>query len=565
MQNRARNAGLKRDLQVAKLPTVVLTSARGRPFGSLGFVPGGLENFLTELERRKLVGAQLEQALERVASAEKGARSRAVDDVRALLRQHDLLGYYPEFSGEKTLVWKEDAPAEMELTARPAAQPTMPPQAEPAEPPAEPAAAQPPAAVPAPKVDVVAKLVDARVDLTLSSGEILTNRQVLRVGRGKDDNSVGSLTLADGAAGRSTLIAGARIREIALPGGRPLFVYDSVRKVLVPPDQIAERHASGKASAGPAENAAPATAGPEKAGPDDSDLRWPELSDDQQRQAVDGQREALKLIGPKVPNLGLRLYETKRFLFYSDIPGRLVSTVYVPYLDQMYVQLCTAYGIDPNRNIWKGKATIVAFAQAASFRAHEAQFYEPLADWELAAGLAHEHGDGKVLISCCAGSDPAFFGGLLVHETVHGFNFRHRSAERLPSWLNEGIAEWAAARVVKGDQTVRRRVEDAVQKMRDTRSLGGNFFDAEQIEAWQYGAAANMVDFLLRYTPPAPNSGGRARNRNESQESPCFRRFIEAIKDGTPWPDVLWQVYRLKIPELAQTFGLTIGIPNLQP
>jgi hypothetical protein len=183
----------------------------------------------------------------------------------------------------------------------------------------------------------------------------------------------------------------------------------------------------------------------------------------------------------------------------------------------------------------------------------------------MVRGLAHSFSDGEVLISCYAFGDPKNLAIVMVHETSHGFNHRYKSPRRLPSWLNEGIAEWIAQQVVVGDQTVRRKVEMAVQQMYRTRSLGGDFFTAAHIETWQYGAAASMIDFLLKYNPtPQPAKAG-SRSRAKQQEPACFRKLIEGIKDGTAWEESLRQAYGLTPAELAQLYGQAYGIPGLQP
>lgn len=388
-------------------------------------------------------------------------------------------------------------------------------------------------------------LVGTRVDVTLASGETVANVKVVAARPGKREGSYATVTVADPDSGKPVRLSAPKIREISAPGGEALLVYDAMQKALVPPKD-ARRPA---AAAAPAGTAAPVTG----------------LNDRQQEKAVAAQRVFLDQIGGKVPNLGLRLYETKRFLFYSDIPAPIVAT-YVRYLDDMYVRLCSAYGINAAVNIWKGKATIVAFANKASFVQFESAFYNTPPE-ENVQGLAHSRGDGSVVISCYAGSDSRYFAVILVHETAHGFTRRYFGGN-IPSWLNEGISDWVANAVVVGNPQIPRKVERAVRQMQLTRSLGGDFFTAEHISDWQYGAAAGMITFLLAYNPstqsaPPPRSASKAR-RAESEPT-AFRKFLDGIKSGSSWQESLQAAYGLTPAELAQRYGQANGIPDLRP
>jgi len=290
---------------------------------------------------------------------------------------------------------------------------------------------------------------------------------------------------------------------------------------------------------------------------------WPELTDAQQEAALTKQRAFLDELKQKVPGRGLQSYETEHFLFYSDLPGNIITTSYLPYLDKMYVQLCGAFGLDPAKNHWKGKATIVAYVNEADFHSFEQTFYgDP---HQVAQGTANLHGDGTVRIGCHAGADPLYFASVLVHETAHGFNWRYRSGDHIPSWLDEGAAEWIANRVVTTDKAVQRKVERAIKQMKQTRSLGGNFFTADHIVDWQYGAAASMTDFLLNYEPPAAGKSTTRSARAAKPEAIRYRKLIDGIKDGLGWETALQEAYGLTPAQLVQAYGQSIGIPDLQP
>jgi hypothetical protein len=260
----------------------------------------------------------------------------------------------------------------------------------------------------------------------------------------------------------------------------------------------------------------------------------------------------------------------------------------------MYLTLCAAYGIDPETNIWKGKAIILAFANEASFQRFEALYFHhfPKAGVTMLGtahvlGTAHLRPDGSVIISCYVPKPPpdpppgvveplavrvarhnglmsATLSGVIVHETSHGFAYRYKSSQVLPNWLDEGIADWTAGQVVPGDRSIAKKVQDSISEVQSRGNLGGNFFTATNIEAWQYGVAVSMVDFLLKYNPKPQHKKSGVKSRS-NKGGACFREFIELIKDETPWEDALRQAYGLTPAKLLPVYGKTIGVPHLRP
>ncbi|MBN2579817.1 MAG: hypothetical protein JXB10_12590 [Pirellulales bacterium] len=373
------------------------------------------------------------------------------------------------------------------------------------------------------------------VDVTLTGGVLRGGVTLQKLVEGKAQGTYSAAAVSNGPSGRPEVLGARRIREIALPGARPFLVYQAKSNALtIAPDAGA---AKGK-------NKLPGAK---------SSVRWPELSERQQYAAVLEEKNLLQEIDREVPNAGMKLYETRRFIFYSDIPERWIATLYAPYLDQMYGKLCQAYGLDPQQNLWRGKAVILAYQNPASFTIFETKLFH--FERPSAQGAAHCLSDGTVLIACYAGRDPHYFGAVLVHETAHGFTHRFCSPRRIPSWLNEGISEWIAKQVVPQDQGINRKVQRAVQRMRESGSLGGDFFTAEHIGDWQYGAAASMVDFLLR----SPGASRRGKS------AVPFHQFVELIKDGVPWEESLQRAYGMTPAELTWNFGKSLGIPNLRP
>jgi hypothetical protein len=292
---------------------------------------------------------------------------------------------------------------------------------------------------------------------------------------------------------------------------------------------------------------------------------WPRLSDEQQKLAVSRERAHFDVLRKRIPNRGMHFHETRRFFFFTDIPQQTVDKYLVPYMDKMYALLCDAYSLDPEENLWVGKAVIVAFVDESSFWQYEQAYFGY--SGRGAQALCNRNRDGSVVVAGYGGDDLHYFSAAVVHETTHGFNYRYRTRNDLPSWLDEGMAEWVANHVTGGDRGITQRIQEATQRMRKTGSMGGDaFFKAEQIDAVSYGQANAFVGFLASYNSKATKAKKTpAKSKSYAPHEPTtFCKFINGIKDGAAWEASLQKVYGTSLDDLVGQFGVSQGIPNLQ-
>lgn len=271
---------------------------------------------------------------------------------------------------------------------------------------------------------------------------------------------------------------------------------------------------------------------------------WEKLSDEDRQKFVDEEKEFLKEVGVYFQKLPMKFYETKYFLFFTDFPPAQVAP-YIAKLDKMNEVLGQAFGFGPGENVWRGKAVIVAFVNRNAFIEFEREFME-YPDTGDAQGLCHSDSTGRVLVSCYRGNNPSFFGALLVHETSHGYCHRYLSTASIPSWLNEGLAEWVATAAVPREGEMNRRRQEATLRLRQTGTLEGLLSD-QVSEHWHYGAAHSIVDLLIKENPQQ------------------FRLFLNGIKQGLPWEDSLVRAYGATAPDLIRLYARSIGVQNLQP
>lgn len=273
---------------------------------------------------------------------------------------------------------------------------------------------------------------------------------------------------------------------------------------------------------------------------------WDPLTEEDHAKAIEAHKQRYQEVAKLLP--GLQLYETKHFLFCSNLQPQQVR-VFVQSLDRMYSWMQHTYGVDPNQPVWRGKASVFAFAQKSEFVAFESKFMENDSTG-FAMGLCHHDWDRNVCVACYTGDDPDYFATILVHETSHGFIFCYQTRALVPSWVNEGMAEVIASKMVPSSQGVQRKEKKFIESMLQSPQprLGDDFFSTTQnIPSDRYGSATSMTRFLIQ----------------TDQEK--YVRFIKLLKEGMSWEEALEASYNANKQQLVSAYGRWIGVPNLRP
>lgn len=322
-------------------------------------------------------------------------------------------------------------------------------------------------------------------------------------------------------------------------------------------------------------------------------LLWTDLDLPEYRRRLEEQRTQIKDFQKTFPRL--KSYETRYFILVSDAPPAVFRHI-VLTLDNMYALLCKSFGIpkieegsaedlasqleksvksttgtdglenadedtdeDADvkkdkkkkgkakqiwKNIWQAKCTVVVFMNESDFNRFEMQYYQTSVPPTI-RGLCHQNTFGNVLISCKSTENPLDFYAVLVHETTHGFVWMHRSAKSLPTWLNEGIAEWCSGMIVTQSKSLPLKQRAGLDRIKQTGSLDG-LFVLQDIAAWQYGIASMMTDTILKSNPKV------------------FIELINGIKSGEDPQECLKKYYKVDYEQFARVFGRRIGVPGLR-
>ncbi len=269
---------------------------------------------------------------------------------------------------------------------------------------------------------------------------------------------------------------------------------------------------------------------------------WGELSDEVMAKSV----EALKGVGREAQrrlDKPLDLYETRYFLFYSDL-DRDEAMRWATLLDEMYVRLAKLFALDPKVNIFRGKGLIFVFQRPEDYARFQVLVHGT--DPSGSAGMAHTFGNGFVHVAFYRQPHDMSFATVLVHETVHGFLHRYRGPAPIPTWANEGLANYIAERLVRRATLIEQFDHLAMRQLRREPSLAG-FFDAPRLAGWQYGVATRVTELMIQ------------QNRRG------YVAFINGIKDGMPWRESLEQHYGAGVDRIVRAYGHAIGIPELTP
>ena len=212
--------------------------------------------------------------------------------------------------------------------------------------------------------------------------------------------------------------------------------------------------------------------------------------------------------------------ETRYFLFYSDLSRRDTMEI-AGVLDSMYERVIEMLRLPKGMNLFWGKCGILVCRDAERFQMIESLAFN---NNRLAGGYFHAIGPRSFVNIY---RDHSGFYEVMVHETVHAIMHRFLSPVSLPTWANEGFAEYIAANSSRGTKVDRMHQSDGIHYIRQRGSvldiMRMNYADGSWAGPGQVGYAVSylMIDLMV------------------SQNSAGFVDWIRAVKAGKPWEQAL--------------------------
>lgn len=175
-------------------------------------------------------------------------------------------------------------------------------------------------------------------------------------------------------------------------------------------------------------------------------------SEEQHRQAVKAfkhfvETEVRSKIAPD-----LVLLETRHFLIWTDWPEAKRNLI-PDWAEQLYNVMCDEFGFPRDDPVWLGKCPLFCFKNKSRFE----KFAKSIDGYDgtTALGYTKTTTTGYVhVVLRRLGNRPEDidrFAVTMVHEASHAFMHNYGPPKNLPPWLNEGLADYIAERVL-GDR-----------------------------------------------------------------------------------------------------------------
>jgi hypothetical protein len=205
----------------------------------------------------------------------------------------------------------------------------------------------------------------------------------------------------------------------------------------------------------------------------------------------------------------------------------------------MYARLSEIFGVAPGTNIWRGKALVLVFLQRETYNKFEQDFFH--SDASKTGGRCHESSNGDVQIAFYRESDDRWFAHVLVHESTHGFLHRYRSAAGIPSWANEGLAEYIAFELVEQSGAKQANMAEARTDLQAHKDLS-DFFAAAHIDNERYAVARTLTEFMI------------------TRDKAAYVKFINGIKDGMEVAESLQKSYGATLEQIVEAYAQWLGV-----
>jgi hypothetical protein len=224
----------------------------------------------------------------------------------------------------------------------------------------------------------------------------------------------------------------------------------------------------------------------------------------------------------------MHLIETEHFLIYSTWP-RGNDKGLEKVAEKLYDKLVDQFGLDDEPATEMPKMRIYCFWEKSEFQDFVDKCMpnvkpEAKKTSRKASGFCSGLGYTTYVVLNRVKDDRTSdeearrrFYEVLTHETTHAFNRRAMSNEKLPTWLDEGLAEYMAAELVQ-DSYASSRWTDAVNEVvTENKDVSYNFkeFGKERID---YGACQSFLRYMIR------NREGRGN----------FIEMYKQLKAGVP-------------------------------
>jgi hypothetical protein len=235
---------------------------------------------------------------------------------------------------------------------------------------------------------------------------------------------------------------------------------------------------------------------------------------------------------------GMHMIESPHFTIYSWFPPAQDKSIRES-MEQLYTMLSLprAFDVSKDETVWVGKCGVFMLDNQERFTDFVTQVDRIDPHMALAAGYCRYCSNWAYLVLNMPTSkgDVEGYKLTLMHEGTHAFLSRYVSDRRIPTWLNEGIADAMADSQVPSSR-LKARLKDATREALKGQMDAKKVFDGVRLGQFDYGIAQSWVQFLL------------ATNRKG------FLKFLTLIKQGKSEADALQECYKWDRDQMYQAW-----------
>lgn len=274
----------------------------------------------------------------------------------------------------------------------------------------------------------------------------------------------------------------------------------------------------------------------------DKIVKYQKATPEEHAAAIESARALAKKVADEM-HVTFSEFQTDHFICFNDWDKREASFL-KENLEGAYATVSKQFEIPVKENVFVGKLPVFMFARHEDFNTFAASidnfsvsdtvagYYVTMVDSSGTQSGGHM-AMWKPLIS---GNNVAEaerrWAYTLVHEFTHAFVARYRSNQRIPRWLNEGVAE-----VIADDKFPRVASRDWARRMAlDNIDVAGVFDDDQMPGGEMYPVMMTMVQTLI------------AHDRN------AFLRYFDDLKAGMDPQEALKKHYNSDYPGLIQAW-----------
>lgn len=251
--------------------------------------------------------------------------------------------------------------------------------------------------------------------------------------------------------------------------------------------------------------------------------------------------KAISIAAKAVKNtIPFRLVETDHYMIYTCLGTEKDADLMV-FCERMYKALCDQFGVLPEQNIYAGKCPIYLLGNARQAQVFEEDVVERTYDENLGGYCFTEGNFSYIAITTISSKN--FFIETLIHESTHSFVGRYLTDSGIPTWVEEGIAEFMASKLVPqsipsvaGRRCIKAERTAAYSDI-DVEFIFTNFGDEDIVQAnFEYGVAQSLVRFLI------------------SRDRKAFIKFFTLLKEDKEQEDALKETYKCSLKQLSDAW-----------